>query len=353
MNATAPTTFRFAERAAQVNPYAIATTAVMPRLKLDTNECPPLLTPSELADACASDINRYPDSRSLRNAIASALNIESDRVAVTAGADDAIDRICRVFLESGRDMIVTTPTFDMIPRSGRSAGASINAVSWCDSAFPLDAVLKAVTPETGLIAVVSPNNPTGEILSPTDLIGLATSAPNIPILLDLAYIEFAETDLTPLALSLPNVIITRTFSKAYGLAGFRIGFAAGSANAIAAVRAIGGPYPVTTPAINAAALALKLADSRLPSRIATIARERELLTRVLRSCGAQVIDSQANFVFARCDVSLSRRLAEACISVRTFGLDDNTVTLRITCPCNERDIQTLINALTTEEVIQS
>lgn len=339
---------RLSGRMREWRPYTPTTTARTPRLKLDTNECPSLLSIDELRSTFVDNWNRYPDLTPLRQAIARRLNIEDTRIAVTSGADDAIDRICRALLDQDREMITTSPTFEMIPRSARASGARVRAVSWLDEAFPIQEILANTCERTGVIAVVSPNNPTGSVISRADLIALSVSAPQAVILLDLAYIEFADIDLTSLALSLPNVIITRTFSKAFGLAGLRVGFAAGDADLIRAVNSVGGPYPVTSPAIAAAKLALEVSDTRLRNRIERVRVERNTLTQLLRAQGAQVIDSQANFVYVRSDRALGARLTDFGIAVRTFGRDRTVEALRITCPCNESDFRILLEAITVQ-----
>lgn len=345
-------TIRRSSRLNDLRPYAPKITAREPRLKLDTNECPPLLTRDELASTCAESWNRYPDLTPLRRSIADRLGIDFERVAVTSGADDAIDRICRAFLDDGREMLTTTPTFEMIPRAGRATGAAVRQIRWLNEPFPVEQVRASVNERTGVIAIVSPNNPTGEVITPADLMTLCVSAPQSVILLDLAYIEFADVDLTTLALSMPNVIITRTFSKAFGLAGLRVGFAAGPADLIASVACVGGPYPVTSPAIAAAKLALDVADRRLHDRLARVRRERSALTTLLRSQGAEVIDSQGNFVYVQRNPVLANRLADAGISVRTFGTDGDTQALRITCPCDERDFELLLETVTVAGGVQ-
>ncbi len=173
-------------------------------------------------------LRRYPDARPLEEQLASRLGVEPDRVLVTAGADDAIDRVCRAVLCSGRSAVVPEPTFSMIDRFVRLAGGELIAVDWPGPRYPTDEVLARVESQTALIVVVSPNNPTGAVATADDVRRLCLEAPQALVLLDHAYVELASEDLTGLVGSLSNLVVLRTLSKAWGLAGLRVGAAVAS-----------------------------------------------------------------------------------------------------------------------------
>ena len=218
-----------------------------------------------------------------------------------------------------------------------------------DGPLPVAALAARVGPTTGLVAVASPNNPTGTAASGEDLARLADAAPNAVVLADLAYVEFADEDPTQLLLTRPNVLVTRTLSKAHGLAGLRVGCAIGAPQLIAWLAAAGNPYPVSAVSIAAAAAWLEGGhEAHLAASIALVRREREALADTLLSLGARVLPSQGNFVLARFEDAraLWEGLGAAGIGVRWFpgrqGLED---ALRIACPGNEGALARLLGAL--------
>ena len=130
----------------------------------------------------------------------------------------ALDRACRAFLEPGRTILLPDPSFDMFDCSATLAGGELVRVPWWDDAFPSDAFVGRLDARTGVVAVVSPNNPTGSVATLADVRRLAAAAPNALVILDHVYVEYADVDLTPAVLDLPNVLVLRTLSKAWGLA---------------------------------------------------------------------------------------------------------------------------------------
>jgi histidinol-phosphate aminotransferase len=258
--------------------------------------------------------------------------VDPRRVLVTAGGDEAIDRICRAYLTSGSELIQPTPTFEMIARYAGLAGANVVSVPWPQGAYPTDEVIARINSATRVVCVVSPNNPTGASASAEDLQRLSEAAPQALLLVDLAYTEFADCDLTKIALSLPNAVVVRSFSKAWGMAGLRVGYAAGPEKIIDCLRAAGGPYTVSRPS-------LALVAERLPDGVArfvdTVRKEREDLFNLLRDLGAEPLPSQANFVLCRFKDAawVYAALAALGILVRIFpGRRELAGCLRITCP---------------------
>lgn len=328
--------------------YSVPQSAHAITLALDANEGP---VPGErvrdaLRTIAADTLRRYPSKHALESAIAAKFDLDAEQVLVTAGGDDAIDRCCRAMLTAGRRMIVPVPTFIMIERSAQLTGAEIERIDWPGATFPIDGIIDAVDDATGLIALVSPNNPTGRVLSADDLERIAAAAPGAMIMLDAAYAEFTEHDLTDRALALPNVVVIRTFSKAYGLAGLRLGYALGPATMINWLRAAGGPYP--TGGISLALGDIALRDGPDQSYIDRVREERRALVALLTELGARPIPSEANFVAARFTNADTVRIALARrgIAVRGFPHDPalNDL-LRITCPGDPADFARLTAAL--------
>lgn len=309
--------------------------------KLDANEgAPP--DPAMLAAGVAALTDqvwrRYPSQvPELERRLAARFNLDPAQVLATAGADDALDRIARATLDPSRALVLTTPTFEMIPRYARGAGATVREIPWSGGPYPLDAVRAAIDEAVGLIALVTPNNPDGAVIPASTLQKLSEAAPWAVVLVDHAYVEFApEHDLTALALTLPNVILTRTFSKAWGLAGARVGYAMGPAELIGWLRACGNPYAVTGPSAVMALARLDADEAPIHQYIERVRAERPRIAEALRMLGAEPREGFANFVYAPVPDALWLRdvCAGAGVGVRAFpgGGPDGGDALRITCP---------------------
>jgi histidinol-phosphate aminotransferase len=271
-------------------------------LRLDRNEglLPSPAALAELAQADPELLRRYPDVAELTARLAARWSVAPERVIVTAGADEAIDRACRAFLTPGRTLLLPEPSFEMLDRYAALAGGELVRVPWPGDAFPTTAFLQRIDGRTAVVAIVSPNNPTGGVATLADVRGLAAAAPHALILLDHAYVEYADEDLTAAVLDIPNVLVLRTFSKAWGLAGCRVGYAIGSTDVITVLRAAGGPYPVAAPSLALALGQLERGVAPLAAHVARVREERAALTRQLASLGLSPRASQANFVFVDC-----------------------------------------------------
>lgn len=322
-------------------------------LRLDCNEgvLPPQALLATLATADPELLRRYPDVSPLEARLAARLGVEPARVIVTAGADEAIDRACRAFLEPGRVIVVPAPSFDMFDCSAALAGAELVRVPWRDDAFPIDGFVERLDARTGLVVVVSPNNPTGSVATLDDVRRLAAAAPRTLIILDHVYAEYADEDLTPGVLDLPNVLVLRTLSKAWGLAGCRVGYAVGSPYVIAVLRAAGAPYPVAAPSVALALAQLDRGAEPLRAHVARVREERSLLSGRLTARGLAPRASQGNFLLVECAgkaraASIGAGLAARGILVRAFpGRADLETALRITLPGDPTDFTRLCEAL--------
>lgn len=297
------------------------------------------------------DLSRYPSTGELDRALARLHGVDADRVVVTNGADDAIDRVCRAAIEPGREAVLHRPTFEMIERGVRLAGGEVRSVAWQDGQFPVRACVRAIGRQTSLVALVSPNNPTGGVIPRTDMLEVVRAAGRAGalVLIDLAYVEFADEDPTRTLLEEPNAVVVRTFSKARGLAGARVGYALASPEVAQWLRTVGGPYPVSS--VSAAlALASLGQPQSLDAYVETVRAERGRLAEVLRLLRCEALGSQANFVTARCrDARFVRRaLGSLGIAVRGFPSHpqlDGFV--RITLPGNGPAFERLADALRT------
>lgn len=268
-------------------------------------------------------LSRYPDASKLEQVIARRLGIGPERIIATAGADDALYRLALSMLEPGRTAITTEPTFEMIPRYIALAGGAPCFIPWLTGSFPLERLTRGISPSTSALFIVSPNNPTGAVISSAELRAIRAAAPDPLLILDLAYTEFADEDLTAVALSLPHTVITRTFSKAWGLAGLRVGYAAGDPQVIDWLRGTGNPYAVSSLSLAVVERALDTLEPEMCATVARIRGHRETLARYLATRGIEYFPSQANFILVRFP-SLARArtvfdgLRRRNILVRTF-----------------------------------
>jgi histidinol-phosphate aminotransferase len=268
---------------------------------------------------------------------------------VTAGADEALDRIYRAYAGPDRPVLLPEPTFDMLERFAALAGAPLVRVPWFADAFPLDEILARLDNRIAIVIIVSPNNPTGGVASSDELRRVAAAAPQSLVLIDQAYIEYADDDIDPAVLDLPNVVVVRTMSKAWGLAGCRVGYAVGSSDVIAELRAAGAPYPVAGPSLALALFQLRRGDAALRAHVTEVRAERASLRELLCARGIDARASQANFVladFGRRAAFVRQGLGAQGILVRDFpgraGLEGS---LRITLPGDPPDFARLTAAL--------
>jgi histidinol-phosphate aminotransferase len=270
--------------------------------------------------ADAELLRRYPLEHSLEAALAKRHGVAVARVFVGAGADDVLDRLCRAVLQPGREAVVPVPTFEMLPRYVALAGASLVTVPWSEGAWPRESVLAAITEHTALVAVVSPNNPTGLTATADDVRAVLAAAPHALVLVDAAYAEFGGEDLTGAALGHDHAVVVRTFSKAFGLAGLRVGYAIGAPRVMRWLQGVGSPFTAGTLARSIAELRLQDEGTEVAEYLRAVATQRESLTAQLRMLGASPLPSAGNFVFARGrdPAWLRDALAGLGIAVRAF-----------------------------------
>ena len=328
-------------------PYVIDRPGVDPDLVLDFNES---LTPPRTLRSQSRPVNRYPDDGDLRARLASYLKIAPERLLLTNGADDALERTIRCAVGPGRRAVLTTPSYGMIRRFAVLAGAEVVEIPWWDGEFPVDAACRSVGEEGGLVAVVSPSNPTGAAVGVEAFTELVERLPRTVVLLDQAYIDFADPahDLTPVALEHPNVIIVRTFSKAWGCAGLRVGYAIADPRVIDWLQRIGLPFPISTLSIEAMNSVLE--EGPDTGRVAAIQAQRQELSAVLAGLGVEALPSEASFVFARFEDSkrVWNGLGALGISVRRFaGRPGVGGWLRITLPGDPHNFERLVGGLRT------
>lgn len=295
-------------------------------LRLDFNEntigCSPRVL-ERLRGLEVEQLARYPERDPLEAVVAGFLGLRTDEVLLTNGVDEAIHLICETYLEPGDEALIVVPTFSMYRIYAAATGAQVVSIpAGPDFAFPTASVLQRITSRTRLIAVANPNNPTGTVARPEDLLAIAKAAPKAALLVDEAYFEFYGRTLAGAWREVPNVFVARTFSKAYGMAGFRIGVLAGDTDQIRAVRRVSSPYNLNALAL--ACLPDALADQEYVRRYVVEVRQgRERLEQAYASAGIIYWQSQANFVLARIGWSSAfiREMRERGILVRDRSSD--------------------------------
>ncbi len=277
-------------------------------LRLDFNEntvgCSPRVL-DRLRSLTAEDLARYPERQPIESAVANFLGVSDAELLLTNGVDEAIHLLCQTYLATGDEALVVVPTYSMYRIYMSAAGAQVISIpAGPEFNFPLDAVRAGITDRTRLIAIANPNNPTGTFTSPEQLVEIARSAPSAAILIDEAYFEFCGKTLLPRRRERPNVFITRTFSKAYGLAGLRIGVLIGDAEQMSSLRRACSPYNVNAVAL--ACLQEALADQiYIQQYVTETLQSRARLESVLTTRGIPFWPSQANFVLARVSATKS------------------------------------------------
>jgi len=277
----------------------------------------------------------YPDARPLEEALAAKYFVDPDRVVVTNGADGALERACRVGLRPGVDLLMTNPTFEMFPLFAAMTGATPVTVPWLGR-FPREEFIAGITPVTGVIALVSPNNPTGQSLALDDLAAVAAAAPSALVIFDHVYADYATEDLTLAALEFPNVVVVKTFSKAWGLAGCRVGYAITRPAVAYRLREAGPPYSVAAPSLALALAALQRGDAALPRHVARVLEEREDLRGRMIAWGVDCPVSEGNFLFPafgdRADAVFESLKADGILVRRFPGNPAIASSLRISLP---------------------
>lgn len=298
-------------------------------IKLASNEnpYPPHPAVVEAIAAAAAGVNRYADHRAteLRSRIAEWVGVDAENVAVGCGSVGLLQQLCLVFLDPGDEVVFPWPSFEAYPINVQLMGATAVQTDLTDHAIDLDAVADAVSPHTKLILLATPNNPTGTALATRDINALLEKIPpHVIVLVDEAYREFCDPALgDPVADLLPhhpNVVVSRTFSKAYGLAGLRTGFAVAHPAVISEIDKALIPFAVNALAQAGSLAALDNLDAIQPT-LDQIKAERDRVVHALTNAGWELPDAQANFVYLPIGaetVAISQDLERKGVVVRPF-----------------------------------
>lgn len=286
------------------------------------------------------ELNRYPDpySRELREALGEFLGVNEKNVFAGNGSDEIIDLLIRIFVEPSEEIIVLEPTYGMYKVSAETAGVKVKACS-LNNKFQIDLpfLWNAVSPSTKIIFCCSPNNPTGNLLRAEDIGEMCKKFRGV-VVVDEAYIEFAsKPSLVKKITDIENLVVLRTFSKAWGLAGIRVGYCVADESVVKYLDKIKAPYNINRISSALAVRALRKKGTMLGFR-KVILEERERMSKRLREMGFIVFPSDANFLLVRYPTSskIAKKLAEESgLIIREFGnkkLLENCVRITIATP---------------------
>ena len=277
-------------------------------IKIASNETVdgPLPSVRAAIEKATDNVNRYPDNGyvELKDRLAKHLDngaFAPERISVGCGSVSLCQQLIQITSTVGDEVVYGWRSFEIYPLQTRTAGATPVQVPLTDHAYDLDAMLAAITDRTRLIFVCNPNNPTSTVVDPDALARFIEAVPSdILVALDEAYVEYIRDDMLPDSFGLvrehSNVVVLRTFSKAYGLAGLRVGYAVGDPDIITALGKVYVPFSATSISQAAAIASLDAADELLARTDAVVA-ERARVTAALREAGYTVPPSQANFVW--------------------------------------------------------
>ncbi len=303
----------------------------VPTHKLSSNEnpYPPLPGVVEAVEDAVANMNRYPDmgNAALYAALSERLGVPAEHLAAGTGSVAVLYHLLQAFCETGDEVVYAWRSFEAYPIAVAVTGAtSVQVPLDAEARHDLDAMLAAITDRTKAVIVCTPNNPTGPALTQTELERFVDRVPgHVLVVVDEAYREFVRSDdpVDGLRLSRErgNVVTMRTFAKAYGLAGFRVGYVVAPPAIAAAVRACALPFGVSSVA-QAAAVASLAAEPALLERVDALVGERERVLAALRGQGWDLPDAQGNFVWLALGertASFAAAAEEAGIMVRPFA----------------------------------
>lgn len=318
-------------------------------VKLASNENP--LGPSPLAVAALQQvlgkISFYPDGAcfNLRRALAAHLQVGEDYLIIGNGSDEILKLIAEAFLREGEETLLCPPTFSEYEFATRLMGGKCRYVPAIDFNYDLSGLKEATGPQTRIIFLANPNNPTGTMITRAELEDLVNSLPDdVLLVLDEAYYEYVDSDLYPDSLAYvragkKNLIVLRTFSKIYGLAGLRVGYGIADPELIASLHKVREPFNVNF--LGQVAAAAAIGDTGHLERSRRVNAEgKEFLYRELQDMGLRYVPTQANFIWlqvSRPCREVFRELLYRGVIVRTgdiFGYDDY---LRVTIGTAEQN----------------
>ena len=307
------------------------------KLSSNENPYPPLPGVLEAVSRAAEQMNRYPDMGcvALYDALAARLDVAPEQVAAATGSVAVLYHLLQAYCDPGDEVVHAWRSFEAYPIATAVVGAvSVPVPLTADARHDLDAMAAAITDRTKAVLLCTPNNPTGPALRHDEVVAFLDRVPShVLVVVDEAYREFVRSadpvDALALVRERPNVVVMRTFAKAYGLAGLRVGYLVATADVATAVRACALPFGVSSIA-QAAAVASLDAEAALLERVDALVAERDRVTTALTEQGWQLPDAQGNFVWFPLGgrtADFAAAAEEAGIVVRPFAGDGVRVSI--------------------------
>lgn len=285
----------------EMTPYDPPTEQRRGKLRLDFNEntrgCSPLVLQA-LKNSTSDEISMYPDYSEFRKTLAKYLEIDQGEVLQTNGTDEGIKVVMDTYLEKNDEVIIPQPTFALFELYARVAQAKVISVPYNqDLSFPAEQIFKKINNNTRIIVLVNPNNPTGTAINQSDLIKIIETAKNAIIFLDEAYYQYYGKTNLNLFKKYNNLIISQTFSKAFGLAGLRLGYLISNKQIIADLEKVISPYSINALALKAGTAALKDLDF-VTKYVEEVKKNRVEVEKQLNQWQIKTYPSKANFIVA-------------------------------------------------------
>jgi histidinol-phosphate aminotransferase len=288
-----------------------------------------------LADFIKTDqFQLYPEYGDLQQKIADYSGVKDNQVMITNGSDQGIELIFNVFTEKGDKVVIPSPSFAMFYQCAKVNGNQLITPTYEDDlSFPTEKVLDLIEDDIRLVVICNPNNPTGTAVTLEDIERILKKAlkTNTLVYIDEAYYEFCQITAASLIDKYPNLIITRTFSKAFGLASLRIGYVLSSVKNIDEMLKVRGPYDINMPAVVAAKAALDDLDSLNEYVYEVMTQAKPMVEEFFRNNGIEFFPSQANFIlFKPKDFSLANKLMKSGFLMRPRDGEKIDGTVRVT-----------------------
>lgn len=285
-------------------PYSPPSAGRAGKLRLDFNEntvgASPRVVEAIQRYLTADALTVYPEYADTKPTLARFFGVQPEEFILTNGTDEAIQVLVNTYVDDGQEAIILHPSYAMYKFYAEVAGATVRELSYRlpDLSFPLEELIAAITPSTRAILISNPNNPTGTGIGLAEIERILQAAPNASVLIDEAYFEFSRVTALPFLDRYPNLFVSRTFSKVYGMAAMRVGCLFSQAANVAYLHKAQSPYSVNMLAAVAARAAV-LDPDYVAQYVAEVLAARDLCCAGLKRLGVEFYPSQANFVLFR------------------------------------------------------
>lgn len=282
-------------------PYHPPTAGRAGKLRLDFNEntvgCSPAVIEFLKEKLTADSLTIYPEYVEARQELAAFFEVAQDQLLFTNGTDEAIQVLINTYVDDGQDVLILTPSYAMYRFYAEVAGATVREIQYRRPSleFPLDELLEAIRPDTKAVLIANPNNPTGTGVSVEGILRILAKAPHAAVLIDEAYYEFSGITALPLIGQYPNLFVSRTFSKVFGMAAMRFGCLFAQSENVSYMHKAQSPYSVNTLATLAARAAIR-DTAYVRNYVGEVLEAREMAREGLDRLGIRTFPSQANFI---------------------------------------------------------